>query len=100
MLPPCRKTLAQKIKRSVMVARVWGNEDVAHPSEGLHPEDFGWTKMDGIYKAVWFEGPPLPESLKTSLHDADDNKEHDTMEDVQQAEWSDSSDDDDDLDLE
>ena len=92
MLPPCRKTLTQKIKRAVMVTRIWGSADTAHPSEGLNPEDSGWEKVNGAYRPVWFDGPPLPENLRNDENpEAEESEEQDNLDDVQEAEWSDSS---------
>ena len=75
-----------------MVTLIWGSSDTAHPSEGLNPEDSGWEKVNGVYRPVWFDGPPLPENLRNDENpEAEESEEQDNLDDVQKAEWSDSS---------
>ena len=91
MLPPCRSTLQQKIKRAVYLSKVWGNADLANPSEGLRPDEFGWKKEANHYQPVWFEGPSLPTKLYHASKQDADFEEEDLLDDLQDAEWSDSS---------
>ena len=89
MLPPCRSTLLQKIKRAVYISRVWKNADLANPAEGLKPDEFGWKKEVDHYQPDWFEGPSLPTKLNhVSEHDADIEAQEDLLDDLQEAEWS------------
>ena len=32
----------------------------------IHPLNYGWTKINGHYSLLWYEGEPLPETLTTS----------------------------------
>ena len=92
MLPPCRKCLMKKIDRAVMIARIWGNANLAQPAEGLNPEDYGWEIVNGAYRPVWYDGPPLPESFHEEEDNEDTEEEYnDHLHDVEEAEWSYSS---------
>ena len=81
---------------------MWGKADTPNPSEGLNPEAYGWCKEQDEYQPVWFEGPALPEHLRNAsvcsteeLH-TEQNTEEDDLEDIQEVEWSESSEDEDD----
>ena len=68
--------------------------------QGLNPEDFGWKREEDAYRPVWYDGSFLPdtflneesESVET---DEEDDYDENYFEDVQEAEWSDSSEEDD-----
>ena len=49
LLPPCRKTLQNKIKRAHYVAMLWGHADTACPGDGTDPLNYGWKIQDGSY---------------------------------------------------
>ena len=101
MLPPCRKTLVNIINRAVLVSRMWGQADTPNPSESWNPEEYSWREDHGEYQPVWFEGPALPENLRNVQKCSSEGPhteqipEEDDMEDLQEAEWSDSSGEDD-----
>ena len=42
-LPPCRKTLRQKILRCKMISKMWHKADTKEPAAGLDPLSHGWT---------------------------------------------------------
>ena len=52
LLPPCRKTLVNKIKRAMFVARMWSKADTPNPSEDLIPEAYGWRKRTDGYSPI------------------------------------------------
>ena len=64
--------------------------------QGLNPEDFGWKREEDAYRPVWYDGSFLPdtflneESESVETDEGDDYDEN-YLEDVQEAEWSDSS---------
>ena len=68
--------------------------------QGLNPEDFGWKREEDAYRPVWYDGSFLPdtflneESESVETDEGDDYDEN-YFEDVQEAEWSDSSEEDD-----
>ena len=43
LLPPCNKTLYQKLKRANYISMVWSNAENANPVGELLPSDFGWV---------------------------------------------------------
>ena len=66
--PPCKKTLAQKIKRVNLVASVYCNSVLKDPLI-LDPVENGWilvdndSSEDGEYRIKWFEGNYLPNQI-------------------------------------
>ena len=107
MLPPCKKTLTQKIKSANMAAQIWGHEDTVYPSRDLNPPDYVWKKLNGVYPPLWFDGNSLPEDIRGQQEDEtkpeeDEHLSPDSKEEakktntIQEAEWSNSSSDEDD----
>uniref|UniRef100_UPI00358F2F11 uncharacterized protein isoform X3 n=1 Tax=Myxine glutinosa TaxID=7769 RepID=UPI00358F2F11 len=63
LLPPSRRTLDMKIRRTQYVTALWTHAGTASPGDGLSPTDYGWSVNDNILKPTWFEGPVIPDSL-------------------------------------
>ena len=76
---------------------MWGKVDTPNLSEDLIPEAYGWRKGTDSCSPVWFYGPLLPENLRYSSEDVsadlnpDDSYDHEDLEDIQEAGWSESS---------
>lgn len=58
-LPPCWKSLKQKIFRTIYVTSMWQNATEANCVNFL-PEQCGWTVNDNKIEPLWFEGDPTP----------------------------------------
>lgn len=86
LLPPCGKTLRNKVKRAQYVSIIWGNADSAHPSQGLDPLEYGWKNDNGHYYPDWFPGPAEPDSLFSDKNETNEDN------DDSGPEWSDDSD--------
>ena len=102
LIPPCAKTLQNKIKRAHYVSITWGRADTAHPDNGLDPRNYGWGEKDGVFISEWFEGPDMPEYLFNGGSESSGNPPdqpdladfefHDVEEASSEAPWSDDSD--------
>jgi hypothetical protein len=71
-LPPCRKVLLQKIKRTCFIAKMWLSSLSPHPPS-LDPVDCGWTIVNGCYEIKWYEGDHCPRTLDVICEDADED---------------------------
>ena len=58
-LPPCWKSLKQKVLRTIYVNSMWQNATEAN-CINFSPEQCGWTVNDNKIKPLWFEGDPTP----------------------------------------
>ena len=94
LLPPCQKVLELKVKRSHMIARLWFNADQPNPSMGLNPLNFGWVEKEKILFPKWYDGSSLPSAEDLETSDDIESDSDDESVDVE-AEWSDSSEEDD-----
>lgn len=72
MLPPSRRTLEKKLQRAHYVALLWSHAHTASPDQGLSSTDYGWSIKGGLLQPVWFDGPPVPDSLFSSHVDGRD----------------------------
>lgn len=102
LLPPCGKTLKNKIQRAHYVAIIWGNADSTQPAQGLDPLQYGWTTTrEGHYIPDWFPGAVEPDWLfrenntseqttqqSDDVDDPDDEIDNDSESEL---EWSDDS---------
>ena len=99
MLPPCRDTLTNKIRRANMVSLIWGRANQKNPSQDLDPCEFGWKTDDsGKYAPLWSSGPVLPSVMATTSSETDSENHEEALDqdmiDDHEPEWSgDSSDD-------
>ena len=101
LLPPCSKTVHNKMLRAQYVSIVWGNAESAYPESGLNPCDYGWNIKNGSYIPVWFSGPAEPNNLFEDEEPESHEAENDTDGDVEEyedaensgseLEWSDDS---------
>ena len=58
-LPPCFRTLLQKIRRTHLIAQRWISSTTLIQST-LCPLQYGWKEVEGVYRPVWFEGSTSP----------------------------------------
>ena len=88
LLPPCRRTLAMKIRRTQYVTSIWTRAATANPSEGMMPVDYGWAvdASDNILKPVWFEGSAIPDDLFANRDHIPDNSSPDKVYNVSSEE--------------
>lgn len=71
MIPPCWKSLKQKILRTIFVNSMWLN--ATDPCcVKLRPETCGWY-MDVYLKPIGFLGDPTPLQVNEILHVTDPN---------------------------
>ena len=61
LLPPCAKTVHNKMQRAHFISILWGNADSAHSGNGLDPLNYGWKEKNGYYTPDWFFRPALPD---------------------------------------
>ncbi|KAK4317433.1 hypothetical protein Pmani_011441 [Petrolisthes manimaculis] len=93
LLPPCSKTVRNKLQRAHFVSIVWGNTESAHPDGELDPCDYGWQMKGGNYVPVWFSGPSVPCDLfedEETTDVADQEVQNGTEDDVAEYEESNS----------
>jgi hypothetical protein len=63
LLPPCAKTVHNKLRRAHFITIIWGQADSPHPGLGLDPLNYGWKDKNGYYTPDWFLGPAVPDEL-------------------------------------
>lgn len=85
LLPPCSKTVRNKLQRAHYVSIIWGNADTAYPPQ-LDPLQYGWSIKNQCYVPEWFEEPALPDDLQESQIDDQTDDSDDSNA------WSDDSD--------
>ena len=61
LLPPCAKTVHNKMQRAHFISILWGNADSAHPGNGVGSSELRMERKNGYY--TWFFGPALPDYL-------------------------------------
>ena len=97
-LPPCSKTLANHIKRSNFVAKMWKRADQIDPSDGESPLNYGWMVTDDGIQFDWFAGSSVPTSLTSAaaaVNEENINQITPTENEDSDSEWSEDSDDND-----
>lgn len=65
-LPPCRKVLLKKLKRTHYVAAMWKNASSQKPCTSA-PEENGWILDNGKYSIDWYDGDQLPTDIYKAL---------------------------------
>ena len=75
MLPPCANTLAQKTKRTSMIASIWYNADTPEPAKDMDPSECGWQREGGAWTPHWYDGDMIPRSLAMNDEEGDKNDE-------------------------
>jgi len=88
LLPPCSKTLSNKLRRAQYISRVWGRADSINPNRALDPEEYGWKKTTTKYVPIWYNGSPLPDDIFENSHE----EMNDYDMNVDDTSWSDDSD--------
>lgn len=59
LIPPCWRSLKQKILRTIYVTSMWQNATEVNCVK-LLPEQCGWIVDDDKIEPLWFEGEPTP----------------------------------------
>ena len=72
LLPPCRRVLKEKIKRTQLVAKKWISSVDAHPPNDER-EGFGWLLGDHKFNVKWYDGKTTPKLLDIILEDDNDD---------------------------
>ena len=81
LLPPCRKSLEMKIKRTRYVAIIiWSRAVTPLPGDGLSPIEYGWHVKDNLLQPFWFEGTAVPHSLFSTENENMEKVEHEDSE--------------------
>ena len=72
LLPPCKRVLKEKIKKTQLLARKWiSSVDVHLPNDD--PEGFGWLLGDHKFHVKWYDGETTPKLLDITLEDDNDD---------------------------
>ena len=74
LLPPCAKTIHNKMQRAHFISILWGNADSAHPRNGFDPLNYRWKEKNGYNTPDWFLVPAL-----SDYHEGE--REEDSIED-------------------
>ena len=81
MLPPCRKSLEQHIKRVNYQVGIWKHAHIANPDTPNPCDGHGWMMVDGHLEPLWYDGEALPQELADMTHvstDHDSDEESDS----------------------
>ena len=106
LLPPCKRSLEMKLRRSKYVAILWTQASSAYPMRHLSPVDYGWFLNNEQLQPNWFEGTAIPSSIFRNVEKEENTKviEHSVHEeeasDIEISDeepWSEDSSDDSDL---
>lgn len=94
LLPPCAKTLQNKLKRAHFISIIWGHADSAQPAQGLDPLNYGWRESNECYTPEWFTGPCMPNLLiqEEEMFNVDEEQNECSLSDNEDSDaWSDDS---------
>ena len=80
VLPPCRDSLRQHVKRSNYQALIWYRADQAM-QRIPHPDGHGWEIEDGRLTIKWTDGDLMPQELTDILVEQPDQEDQDDSED-------------------
>ena len=61
LLPPCAKTVHNKMQREHFISILWGNANSAHPGHGLDPLNYRWKENNCYYTPDWLLAPAFPD---------------------------------------
>ncbi|CAH2109151.1 unnamed protein product [Euphydryas editha] len=67
LIPPCWKSLKQKILRTIFINCMWQNATEPRCVK-FNPEEYGWSVIDGNFKPTWFIGDPTPMTVEEILN--------------------------------
>lgn len=81
ILPPCAKTVHNKLLRAHFISIIWGNAYSSEPADGLSPLDYGWKDDEGMFVPDWFQGPAMPDELFKSDIEASSRQEENAAAD-------------------
>ena len=63
LLPPCKRSLCVKLRRSKYVTILWKHASSAAPGHHSTPSDYGWIIRNEVLQPHWFDGPAIPRNL-------------------------------------
>ncbi|CAG4953971.1 unnamed protein product [Parnassius apollo] len=78
-IPPCWKSLKQKLLRTIFVNSMWLNATEPNCIK-FNAENNGWLLLDGVLKPTWFLGDSTPTQVESVLCDST-NKSSDNDDD-------------------
>ena len=78
-LPPCKKVLKEKIKRTNFVVAKWMSATKSSMPP-FDPINCGWELLEGQYKLHWFEGNASPTILEVSISEVSEEEEYEEDE--------------------
>lgn len=78
-IPPCWKSLKQKLVRTIFVNPMWLNATEPNCIK-FSAENNGWLLLDGFLKPTWFLGDSTPTQVESVLCDST-NKSSDNVDD-------------------
>ena len=67
-MPPCQRSLLNKIKRANFVASMWKKACTSCPIT-YSPVENGWCLTGGKYQLNWYDGAQVPQNLSDVLED-------------------------------
>ena len=73
-LPPCSKTLLEKIKRTKFITAMWMSSNQPHPPQ-QNPESSGWLLRNGKYQILWYQEEASPKLVDVACNDFDEYEE-------------------------
>ena len=90
------------LKISAYAATIWTIANLAHSTDGLFPENYGWLMKNGKLLVKWYEDPTLPtnnflqdeRSTQENLNKSGFSESHNGTEFIECSDeaWSDDSD--------
>ncbi|CAH1099506.1 unnamed protein product [Psylliodes chrysocephalus] len=80
LIPPCWRTMEQKILRTVYVNSRWPNTADANSSK-LNVEECGWELNERL-EPVWFKGDPTPLKVDDVLKYNENNVDNDELNEL------------------
>ncbi|CAB3249495.1 unnamed protein product [Arctia plantaginis] len=91
-IPPCWKSLKQKLLRTIFVNSMWLNATESDCIK-FSAENNGWLLLDGFLKPTWFQGDSTPAQVESVLCDSKNkSSDNDDDSDICNSDESDSSD--------
>ena len=63
MMPPCRRSLEQHIKRVNYQVGIWKRSHIPNPDIPLASDGHGWTLVNSKLEPLWYNGEVLPIQL-------------------------------------
>ena len=90
MLPPCRKSLEQHIRRVNYQVGIGKRENLAKPIIPDACDGHGWQMTEDYLEPKWFEGQFMPQQLADAMDNdiQDDDDDIDDDDEFENAQFS------------